>query len=122
MSERKLATIRKILDLQPIEGADKIELVTIDGWKVVVAKDVGHKVGDFVVYCEIDSFLPIKPEFEFLRKSSYKKMGDQEGFRLKSIRLKNTLSQGLVLPLSILENITGGKIIEKDGEKYLEYL
>lgn len=98
--ERKLATIRKISDIQAIEGADKIELVTIDGWKVVVAKDVGHKVDDFVVYCEIDSFLPIKPEFEFLRKSSYKKMGDQEGFRLKSIRLRNTLSQGLVLPLA----------------------
>ena len=100
MSERKLATIRKILDLQPIEGADKIELATIDGWKVVVAKDVGHKVGDFVVYCEIDSFLPIKPEFEFLRKSSYKKMGDQEGFRLKTIKLRGQVSQGLILPLA----------------------
>lgn len=100
-TERKLATIRKILDIQPIEGADKIELVTIDGWKVVVAKDVGHKVGDFVVYCEIDSFLPIKPEFEFLRKSSYKKMGDQEGFRLKTIKLRGQISQGLILPISI---------------------
>lgn len=100
MSERKLATIRKISDIQPIQGADKIELVTIDGWKVVVAKDVGHKVGDFVVYCEIDSFLPIKPEFEFLRKSSYKKMGDQEGFRLKTIKLRGQVSQGLILPLA----------------------
>ena len=72
--ERKLATIRKINDLSPIEGADKIEVATVDGWKVVVAKDVGHKIGDWVVYCEIDSFLPIKEEFEFLRKSSYKKM------------------------------------------------
>ena len=69
--ERKLATIRKIKDLQPIEGADKIEAATIDGWKVVVAKDVGHKIGDMIVYCEIDSFLPIREEFEFLRKSCY---------------------------------------------------
>jgi hypothetical protein len=99
--ERKLASIRKILDITPIEGADKIELVTIDGWKVVVAKDVGHKVGDLVVYCEVDSFLPIREEFEFLRKSSYKKMGDQEGFRLKTIRLRGQLSQGLILPLSV---------------------
>jgi hypothetical protein len=35
--ERKLASIRKISDLSPIEGADKIELATIDGWKVVVS-------------------------------------------------------------------------------------
>jgi len=98
--ERKLATIRKIADIQPIEGADMIELATVDGWKVVVAKNVGHKVGDFVVYCEVDSFLPIKPEFEFLRKSSYKKMGDNEGFRLKTIRLRGQISQGLILPIS----------------------
>jgi len=102
--ERKLSTIRRISEITPIDGADKIELVTIDGWKVVVAKDVGHKVGDLVVYCEIDSFLPIREEFEFLRKSSYKKMSDgKEGFRLKTIRLKNTLSQGLVLPISVLD-------------------
>ena len=100
--ERKLASVRKISDLSPIEGADKIEVATIDGWKVVVAKDVNHKVGDLVVYCEVDSFLPIREEFEFLRKSSHKKMGDQEGFRLKTIRLRGQLSQGLILPIHIL--------------------
>ena len=99
--ERKLATIRIINDIRPIEGADKIELVTVGGWNVVVAKDVGHKIGDHVVYCEIDSFLPIKDEFEFLRKSSYKKMGDQEGFRLKTIKLRGQVSQGLILPMSV---------------------
>jgi RNA ligase (TIGR02306 family) len=101
--ERKLATIRKISSIDPIEGADKIELATVDGWKVIVAKDVGHKVGDFVIYCEIDSFLPIRDEFEFLRKSSYKKMSDgSEGFRLKTIRLRGQISQGLILPISVI--------------------
>lgn len=98
--ERKLATIRQIDNIQPIEGADMIELATVGGWKVVVAKNVNHKVGDLVVYCEIDSFLPIEPEFEFLRKSSYKKMADgTEGFRLKTIKLRGQVSQGLILPL-----------------------
>lgn len=101
--ERKLATIQKIRDLRPIEGADMIELAMINNWQVVVAKEVGHTVGDWVVYCEIDSFLPIKEEFEFLRKSSYKKMGDQEGFRLKTIKLRGQISQGLVMPISVLE-------------------
>ena len=101
--ERKLASIRKISDLSPIEGADKIELATIDGWKVVVAKDVNHKVGDLIVYCEVDSFLPIREEFEFLRKSSYKKMADgNEGFRLKTIKLRGQISQGLIVPLDVL--------------------
>jgi RNA ligase (TIGR02306 family) len=101
--ERKLASVRKISDIQPINGADMIELAIVDGWKVVVAKNVGHKVGDMVVYCEIDSFLPIKEEFEFLRKSSYKKMSDgTEGFRLRTIKLKGQVSQGLILPISVL--------------------
>jgi RNA ligase (TIGR02306 family) len=101
--ERKLASIRIISDLQRIEGADMIELAIVDGWKVVVAKNVGHKVGDMVVYCEIDSFLPIKEEFEFLRKSSYKKMVDgNEGFRLKTIKLRGQVSQGLILPIHVL--------------------
>ena len=101
--DRKLASIRKISDIQPIEGADMIELVIVDGWKVVVAKNVGHKVGDLVIYCEIDSFLPIREEFEFLRKSSYKKMVDgTEGFRLRTIKLRGQVSQGLILPISVL--------------------
>lgn len=99
--ERKLASIRIISDIQPINGADKIELAIVDGWKVVVAKEVDHKVGNMVVYCEIDSYLPVRDEFEFLRKSSYKKMSDgTEGFRLKTIRLRGQVSQGLILPLS----------------------
>ena len=116
--ERKLASIRIISDLQPIEGADKIELAIVDGWKVVVAKDVGYQVGNKVVYCEIDSFLPIEPEFEFLRKSSYKKMGEDEGFRLRSVKLRGQLSQGLILPLSDAIEV----MKRRNGEVYHEML
>jgi RNA ligase (TIGR02306 family) len=101
--ERKLASIRKISEIKPIEGADMIELAIVDGWKVVVAKNVNHKINDLVVYCEIDSFLPIKEEFEFLRKGSYKKMVDgTEGFRLRTIKLRGQVSQGLILPIHTL--------------------
>lgn len=96
---RKLATIRRIDNITPIEDADKIQLAHIGGWKVVIAKNANHNIGDIVVYCEIDSFLPIEPELEFLRKTSYKKMGDLEGFRLKTIKLRNQISQGLIIPL-----------------------
>ena len=99
--ERKLASLQMISDIQPIEGADMIELAIVNGWKVVVAKAVGHKIGNMVVYCEIDSFLPVREEFEFLRKSSFKKMGGEEGFRLKTIRLRGQVSQGLILPMEI---------------------
>jgi RNA ligase (TIGR02306 family) len=95
---RKLATVRRIADLQPIPGADLIEVATIDGWKVVVKKGE-FKVGDTAVYFEIDSFLPVRPEFEFLRKAcfrSHPSLG--EGFRLKTVKLRGQISQGLAIP------------------------
>lgn len=96
---RKLATVRKVLDIRPIENADAIELAIIGGWQCVVKKG-DFKVGDLGVYFEIDSFLPIEPKYEFLRKSSYRKLPTgEEGFRLRTVRLRGALSQGLLLPL-----------------------
>jgi RNA ligase (TIGR02306 family) len=109
--ERKLATIRKIDEIKQIEGADNIELAIVDGWSVVVAKDQNYFVGELIIYCEIDSFLPIREEFEFLRKSSYTKMLDQEGFRLKTIRLRGQLSQGLLLKLEVLNSKTDPEMV-----------
>jgi RNA ligase (TIGR02306 family) len=99
--ERKLASVQRIASIRPIEGADAIEVARINNWDVVVKKNE-FKEGELCVYFEIDSFLPIREEFEFLRKSSFKKMGDQEGFRLKTIRLRGQVSQGLVVPITIL--------------------
>lgn len=98
---RKLATIQKIISIKPIENSDNLELARVNNWDVVINKSQ-YSVGDLCVYCEIDSFLPIKDEFEFLRKTSFKKMGDLEGFRLRTIKLRGVTSQGLILPTSIL--------------------
>lgn len=106
---RKLATIQRINEIKPIEGADAIELAIVLGWQVVTKKGE-YKPGDLCIYCEIDSFLPVKEEYEFLRKSSYRKMSDgTEGFRLKTIKLRGQISQGLLLPPGVLG---------KDSEKY----
>jgi RNA ligase (TIGR02306 family) len=100
--ERKLASIKKIDKITKHSNADSLEICHVGGWKVVT-KIGDYTEGDLAVYFEVDSFLPIEKDFEFLRKSSYKKMGDIEGFRLKTIKLRQELSQGLLLPLSILE-------------------
>jgi hypothetical protein len=102
MADRKLVTFRTVSDIRPIKDADMIELAIVDGWQLVVKKNE-FNIGDRAVYCEVDSFIPCKPEFEFLRKSSYKKMGEEEGFRLKTLRLRGEISQGLLLPLSSVD-------------------
>lgn len=92
---RKLASIRKVSELLPIEGADNIEVAQIDGWRVVVKKGE-FQVNDLCIYFEIDSVLPEKEEFEFLRHVN---------FRIKTIKLRKQVSQGICFPLSILENV-----------------
>lgn len=97
---RKLASIQKILDIQPIPGADAIEVAQINSWKVVVKKDE-FTIGDLVVYFEIDSWIPhtLAP---FLSKGQYPKVYDGvEGERLRTVRLRGQVSQGLILPITI---------------------
>ena len=97
---RKLASIQRIWKIEPIEGADRIELAHVLGWQCVVNKGQFQPM-DIGVYFEIDSFLPIRPVYEFMRSSSYKKtdiMG--EGFKLRTMRFRGQISQGLLLPLS----------------------
>lgn len=90
---RKLATIRTIAEIRPIPNADAIETAIVDGWEVVVAKKDNFQSGNKVVYIEIDSIVPDRPEFEFLRDRK---------FRVRTIKLRKQISQGLVMPLSIL--------------------
>lgn len=108
---RKLATVRRISELRPIGGADRIELALVDGWQAVVKRG-DFVAGEVVIYCEIDAFLPVREEFEFLRKSSFKRMGEQAGFRLRTVKLRGQISQGLILPLSTLPGGVDGQSLE----------
>jgi len=104
---RKLATLQKIAEIRPIEGADNIEAVVVGGWQCV-AKKGEFSVGMSCLYFEVDSVLPMQDRYEFLRKSSYVKKDWVEGYRLRTIKLKKQISQGLALPIdSFLVEITG---------------
>jgi RNA ligase (TIGR02306 family) len=94
--ERKLASIQKIVDIQPIEGADMIEVATVLGWHCVVKKGE-FQPDDLCVYFEVDSLLPVKEQYEFLRKSCFNSR--LNGFRIKTIKLRGQVSQGLAIPV-----------------------
>jgi RNA ligase (TIGR02306 family) len=96
---RQLVTVRTISDIQPIEGADRIEVASIDGWRVVVGKG-DFVIGDECVYFEIDSFIP-ESLFEylpFLEKNAITWKG-KRGTRIRTIKLRKQISQGLAVPL-----------------------
>ena len=102
MSERKLASIQIISDIKDHPNADSLLIAKVLGWDVVISKSDNYKVGQKVVYFEIDSFLPCVEEYEFLRKSSYKNsplLG--EGFKLKPVKLRGITSSGLIMPIEV---------------------
>ena len=89
MSERKLAHVELISEIKEIPGAQNIEVAQVLGWQCVVKKGE-FKAGDKIIYIEVDSVVPDKPEFEFLRERK---------FRIRTIKLRGQISQGLVIPL-----------------------
>ena len=92
--ERKLVSIQTIDAIAPIAGADNIMQARVMGWTVVIKKGE-LAVGDPCVFFEIDSVLPDGPAWsEFMRV---------RGFRVRTIRLRGVLSQGLALPIAILD-------------------
>ena len=94
---RKLASVQVVNEIRPIENADAIECAVVLGWTVVVKKGE-FKVGDKCVFFEIDSILPNEEKYSFL---DYKE--EYNGYRLKTVRLRGQLSQGLALPINIFE-------------------
>lgn len=103
MTERKMATIRRIDNIGPIEGAGAIEVATVGGWKVVVKKG-DFTAGDLAVYCEVDSFIPTTIAPFLTKPDHYPKVFEGvQGERLRTVRLRKTLSQGLLLPLKKIE-------------------
>lgn len=94
--KRKLASIQEISKIEEIPSLNKLVSATVLGWKVAVPK------GEFspnqkVIFIETDSLLPKnEPWAQILKDNNYKVTQKKFGKKFKS--------QGLILPLSILEN------------------
>lgn len=96
---RELVKIVTIDSIEPIPGADKIEAAKVGGWTVVVQKGL-YEPGDRAVYFEIDSCLPLSDSrFEHLRARGVKEHEGKEFHRLKTIKLRGVVSQGMLMPL-----------------------
>jgi RNA ligase (TIGR02306 family) len=106
---RKLAKIVRIDELNPIEGADAIECAVVGGWKVVAQKGL-YNVGNFAVYFEIDSWIPTELAPFLSKGKEPREFEGVKGERLRTIKLRGQLSQGLLMPLSEIYDHVGGQI------------
>lgn len=105
MTDRKMARIVRVNAINPIEGADAIEVASIGGWKVVVKKGE-FQVNSLAVYCEIDSWIPYSIAPFLTKQGQFPEVyNGVEGQRLRTVKLRGQISQGLLLPLTILNNV-----------------
>jgi RNA ligase (TIGR02306 family) len=122
MAERKMATIRTIAEIKKIEGADRIQAYRVDGWWVIDQVDK-YEVGDLVIYCEIDSWIPNELAPFLSKGKEPREFNGIKGERLKTIKLKGQLSQGLLLPLNVYYTDRPYESIEADeGDDVSELL
>jgi RNA ligase (TIGR02306 family) len=118
---RSLVTIQKVKEISDIADSDFLELAHVMGWQCVVKKGE-FKAGELGVYFEVDSFLPVHERYEFLRNSSYRDNVDNgKGFRIRTVKMRGQLSQGLLLPLAQFPELNGmdegDDVTEKLGVK-----
>jgi RNA ligase (TIGR02306 family) len=95
--------ITRIDEVLPHPNADRLELVRIRGWKAVAAKGI-HTAGDAVVYIPEDAIVP-EPVLAALDLTG--KLAGKEHNRVKAIRLRGELSQGLLMPMHVFHTLAG---------------
>ncbi len=113
---RRLVTIRKVDDINPIPNADAIEVASIGGWQVVTKKGE-FSPGSYCLYFEIDSFLPTgNPAWQFLVDKQGREFEGVYGHRLRTIKLRGQLSQGFIAPISSFPKVVEFALARKcDG-------
>ena len=102
---RKLATLQQIDKILPIENADRLEIVIIKGWNIIVLKGL-YKSGDWAVFHEIDSAFRVnqEPYHSDLKERGTKKCQLDTGeiidtYVIRSLKLRGVVSQGYLVPL-----------------------
>lgn len=118
---RQMATIKTIDAVNPIPGADAIEVASIGGWKVVIRKDE-YKVGDLAVYCELDSWMPTELAPFLSKGKEPREFEGIKGERLRTIKLRGQLSQGLLLNLDVALPFTHSFQVGNDVSEILNIM
>lgn len=101
----------RIRDIEPIVNADAIEQVVVGAYRSVVRKDE-FKKGELVMYIPEQSLVP-----EWLLKSLglEGKLAGPDKNRVKAVKLRGCLSQGICVPVRQLKSTTASVVYNDQG-------
>lgn len=112
---RKMATLRRVDAVNPIPDADAIEVATVGGWRVVIKKGE-FAPGDIAVYCEIDSWIPNELAPFLSKGSEPREYNGVRGERLRTVKLRGQVSQGLLLKPADVMNAKQFTLVGMGGD------
>lgn len=124
-STRTLASVQVVDAITKHPNADTLEIATILGWQVVVK--IGEvQLKQLVVYCEVDSLLPASADWlpSAVKARVEAQSKDLEFFRVKTVKLRGELSQGLIvasLPFAFSDFPIGTDLTAKLGIEKLVF-
>jgi len=92
-NNNSVAYISKIDKIEPIAGADNIELASVKGWNSIVQKGI-HKVNDLVLCITTDAVIPedLATEWGVIRYL-------RKGNRVRTVKLKSVYSECILISL-----------------------
>jgi RNA ligase (TIGR02306 family) len=110
---RKMAWIARIDNVEKHPNADALDICTIGGWKVVT-KLGEFNTGQLAVYFSIDSWIPHELAPFLSNGKEPREFEGVKGERLRTIKLRGTCSQGLLLPFGVVMSNYVGEATSSD--------
>lgn len=99
MTERVMARVVRIDAVEKHPNADSLDICTVGGWRVVT-KLGEYNAGDLAVFAEVDAFIPHELAPYLSKGKEPREFNGIKGERLRTVRLRGELSQGLLLPFN----------------------
>lgn len=96
---RKLASVQIVGKIIKHDNADLLEIASVLGWEVIISLNE-VKEGDKIIYCEIDSLLPVDKEWLPVSIKNEIKKKNPKKFRIKTKKIRGRFSQGLIIPIT----------------------
>ena len=88
--------IATINEINPIVGADNIELAVVGGWNCITKKGE-HKIGDMVMIATTDAIIPLELS-ETMGVTNYLRKGG----RVRTVKLRGVYSECLIIPIDYI--------------------
>jgi RNA ligase (TIGR02306 family) len=102
----KIASVEKLISVEPHPNADRLDLVKVLGYQCVTEKGL-HSAGDLIIYIQPDSVLPEDAAWA----EGYRKYSPG---RIKAVKLRGEFSEGIIVKQEQISHLWNSPFVDTD--------